>query len=79
MAFADDEFAEVAIEGDQDALFPLRDLQNVWVSQSGRVISRRGHDVMTETSELGGQAQICTLVNQELHTLVLWAPAGCSR
>jgi hypothetical protein len=74
VALDEDEFAEVAVIGDQNLTFPCRNGQDLGIGQTARVVDGNPCRVVTLRPQIGYQAGIGTLVEEKLHPWL--APTG---
>lgn len=67
LLLVEDELAEVAVVGDDDATLPVGDSQHIGVGQAVGVVNRDDGHVVAEATQVGGEAAVGVLVEQELH------------
>ena len=67
-ALVEDQLAEIAVGNDEDPLLLHGDRQDILVRQAMRMITRDRRNVMAKASEVGNQAKVSTLIEQEFHT-----------
>lgn len=58
LAMAKDEFAEVSIVGDEDALFRLGKTEYLNVREAGRVVTANADRIVTQALEIGDETRV---------------------
>ena len=78
LAMAEDELAEIAVVGDQDAALPLRYGKNLLVGKTCGILAADPPGGVTELNKPGDETRVCALVEKEVHTFVGGvAPRSC--
>lgn len=67
-ALVEDQVAEIAISDDQNALFVLRDCQDILIGKTVRIFTGYGRNVMAKPAKVSNQPEISALIEQESHT-----------
>lgn len=67
LALTKDEFAKVAVIGDQDAPLGVREAQHFSVRQAWRMLAADADRVVAEKLKMRDQASVTALVEQESH------------
>ncbi len=65
-----DQFTEVSIIGDEDAMFSMSNRKYLRVGKARREVDRDSRDVMTERSHMEAESGVGALIQQEPHAFV---------
>ncbi len=79
LALSKDEFAEVTIICDEDALFTLSHIQHLIIAERRGVVGANPGGVVAEAPEVDHEAGIRTGINQKPHPSVAGVVAGARR
>ena len=74
----DDQLAEISIIGDQDALLPVSDAQDLGIFDGAGVVSDNRSDIMPEALKVGCERQVSAFIQQEPHRLGGGEATWCS-
>lgn len=72
-AKTNDQFAEVAVIGDENAPLTSRHLKYLFIIKTGRLDARDQTDIMTLLAQIDCDTKLDILIEQEFHRLACWA------
>lgn len=64
----EDQLPKITVIGDEHSFFPVRNVENVDIGQSSRVITGNSGDAVSSFHQVRNHARIGALVEQKLHT-----------
>jgi hypothetical protein len=67
-ALMEDQFPEIAVGNEQNALLVPCDRKDILIGKTRRVLARDGRNVMAKFAKVGNQPEISALVEEEFHT-----------